>query len=49
MPGDQNDPANQATVAKFRTSVVPTIAREFPSLKAYVSGDAANALDTTRI
>ena len=49
MPGDQNDPANQATVDRFRTSVLPSVFGGVPGARAYVSGDAAYALDGTRI
>jgi RND superfamily putative drug exporter len=49
MPGDQNDPANQATVERFRTSVVPAIFGDLPGVDAYVTGSAAAVMDTTRI
>jgi uncharacterized membrane protein YdfJ with MMPL/SSD domain len=49
MPGDQNDPANQATVDRFRSSVIPAVFGELPGVHAYVDGDAAYALDSTRI
>jgi RND superfamily putative drug exporter len=49
MPGDQNDPANQATVQRFRETVLPSIFGGLPDTKAYVSGNAASVLDSTRI
>lgn len=49
MPGDQNDTANQATVERFRSSVVPSIFGGLPGTAAYVSGGAAMTLDYTRI
>ena len=49
MPGDQNDPANQATVDRFRSSVIPAVFGALPDVHAYVDGDAAYALDSTRI
>ena len=49
MPGDQNDPANQATVERFRSTVIPSVFEGLPGVKAYVSGDAATVRDTTQI
>ena len=49
MPGDQNDPANQATVERFRSTVLPSVFGALPGVRAYVSGEAAYALDSTRI
>ncbi|HEY4752958.1 MAG TPA: MMPL family transporter, partial [Candidatus Limnocylindrales bacterium] len=49
MPGDQNDAANQATVQRFRETVLPSIFGGLPDTKAYVSGNAAAVLDSTRI
>jgi uncharacterized membrane protein YdfJ with MMPL/SSD domain len=49
MPGDQNDPANQATVERFRNEVVPALFGQVPDVHAYVTGDAAYVLDSTRI
>jgi RND superfamily putative drug exporter len=49
MPGDQNDPANQATVQRFRDTLLPSIFGGLPGTKAYVSGNAAAVLDSTRI
>ncbi len=49
MPGDQNDPANQATVERFRSSVLPSVFDGVPGARAYVTGDAAYVLDGTRI
>ena len=49
MPGDQNDPANQATVERFRDTVIPAVFGSLPGVHAYVDGDAALALDSTRI
>jgi RND superfamily putative drug exporter len=45
MAGDQNDPANQATVERFRSQVVPAAFGGLPSVHAYVAGDAAYVLD----
>ncbi|HEY6057596.1 MAG TPA: MMPL family transporter [Candidatus Limnocylindrales bacterium] len=49
MPGDQNDPTNQATVGRFRATIVPSAFGSLPDVKAYVSGGAAYTLDNTRI
>ena len=49
MPGDQNDPANQATVERFRSTVLPSVFGAVPDARAYVTGDAAYVLDSTRI
>ena len=45
MAGDQNDPANQATVVRFRSQVVPAAFGGLPDVHAYVAGDAAYVLD----
>ena len=47
MPGNQNDQANQDTVVRFRTSVVPAVFGSVPGVHAYVDGDAAAVLDST--
>jgi RND superfamily putative drug exporter len=49
MPGDQNDPTSQATVDRFRSLVIPAVFGALPGVHAYVDGDAAYALDSTRI
>lgn len=49
MGGDQNDPANQATVERFRQTVVPSVFGQLPGVEAYVSGNAAYVMDGTRI
>jgi uncharacterized membrane protein YdfJ with MMPL/SSD domain len=49
MPGDQNDAANQATVERFRETLLPSIFGDLPGTRAYVSGGAAMTLDSTRI
>jgi len=49
MPGDANDAANQATVERFRTTLLPSIFGGLPGTRAYVSGGAAMTLDYTRI
>lgn len=49
MGGDQNDPANQATVDRFRSTIVPTAFASVPGIRAYVSGDAAWVVDGNRI
>jgi putative drug exporter of the RND superfamily len=49
MGGDQNDPANHATVERFRNSVVPAAFGGLPNVHAYVTGDAAYVLDGNRI
>ena len=47
MAGGQNDPASQAIVRRVRTDVVPAVFRG-QGIQAYVTGDAANALDVTQ-
>ena len=37
MPGDQNDPANQATVERFRSTVLPAVFDGCPASMAYVT------------
>jgi RND superfamily putative drug exporter len=49
MAGTQNDPASQAVVREMRTTVVPTALAGVTGIKAYVTGDAAQALDVTHI
>jgi uncharacterized membrane protein YdfJ with MMPL/SSD domain len=49
MAGEQNDPAAQAVVRQVRTSVVPAAFGALPGVHAYVTGQAASALDVTRI
>ncbi|MGH2406860.1 MAG: MMPL family transporter [Candidatus Limnocylindrales bacterium] len=49
MAGTQNDPASQAIVREMRTVVVPTALAGVADVKAYVTGDAAQALDVTQI
>lgn len=49
MGGDQNDPANQATVDRFRNTVVPAAFAAAPQASAYVTGDAAWVVDGNRI
>ncbi len=49
MPGNQNDLANQATVERFRSTVLPSVFGDVPGARAYVTGDAAYVLDSTRI
>jgi RND superfamily putative drug exporter len=48
MPGDQNDRANQDTVGRFRTVVVPGVLGHLPDVRAYVAGGAATVLDSTK-
>jgi uncharacterized membrane protein YdfJ with MMPL/SSD domain len=48
MAGGQNDPASQAIVRQVRTEVVPAAFGGMPGVHAYVTGDAANALDVTQ-
>jgi uncharacterized membrane protein YdfJ with MMPL/SSD domain len=45
----QNDPASQAIVSQVRATTVPAAFARLPDVKAYVTGQAAQALDVTRI
>jgi uncharacterized membrane protein YdfJ with MMPL/SSD domain len=49
MAGTQNDPASQAIVREMRTTVVPATFGGLSGVQAYVTGDAASALDITQI
>ena len=45
----QNDPASQAIVSQVRAATVPAAFGGLPNVQAYVTGQAAQALDVTRI
>ena len=45
----QNDPASQAAVKDLRSTTVPAVFGALQNVQAYVSGNAAQALDVTRI
>ena len=45
----QNDPASQATVREVRSTTVPADFGALSGVNVYVAGDAAQALDVTRI
>ena len=47
--GTQNDPASQAIVRQMRSTVVPAAFGGLAGVHAYVTGQAANALDVTQI
>jgi uncharacterized membrane protein YdfJ with MMPL/SSD domain len=49
MAGSQNDPASQAVVRQMRTTVVPAAFGHLAGVKAYVTGNAAQAMDVTQI
>jgi RND superfamily putative drug exporter len=49
MGGTLNDPANHAIVREMRTTVVPAVFGGLPDVRVYVSGEAARALDATKI
>jgi len=49
MAGTQNDPAGQTIVRQMRTTVVPATFDGLADVHAYVTGDAASALDITQI
>jgi uncharacterized membrane protein YdfJ with MMPL/SSD domain len=49
MSGDQNDDANQQIVRTVRSDVVPRVFGGLTGVRAYVSGDAAYALDVTQV
>jgi putative drug exporter of the RND superfamily len=48
MAGSQNDPASQAIVREVRASVVPATLGRVSGVHAYVTGNAAQALDVTK-
>ncbi len=49
IAGEQNDPAAQATVREMRSTTVPAAFGSLPGVQAYVTGNAASALDVTQI
>ena len=49
IAGEQNDPAAQATVRQVRSTAVPAAFGSLPGVQAYVTGNAASALDVTQI
>jgi RND superfamily putative drug exporter len=49
MAGTQNDPASQAIVRQMRTTIVPATFAALAGVHAYVTGDAADALDVSQI
>ena len=49
IAGEQNDPAAQAIVRQMRSTVVPASFGSLPGVHAYVTGNAASALDVTQI
>jgi RND superfamily putative drug exporter len=49
MGGTINDPANHAIVREVRTAVVPAVFGALPDVRVYVGGEAALAMDSTRI
>jgi RND superfamily putative drug exporter len=49
MAGTQNDPASQAIVRQMRSVVVPAAFGSLSGVRAYVTGNTANALDVTQI
>jgi RND superfamily putative drug exporter len=49
MGGTINDPANHAIVREMRAKVVPSVFGGLPGVRVYVGGDAALAMDTTRV
>ncbi len=49
MAGTQNDPASQAIVRQMRTMVVPATFGNLSGVEAYVTGDAASAMDVTQV
>jgi RND superfamily putative drug exporter len=49
IAGEQNDPNAQATVRQMRSQVVPAAFGSLPGVQAYVTGNAASALDVTQI
>jgi uncharacterized membrane protein YdfJ with MMPL/SSD domain len=49
IAGEQNDPNAQATVRQMRSQAVPAAFGSLPGVQAYVTGNAASALDVTQI
>jgi RND superfamily putative drug exporter len=49
IAGTQNDPATQAIVRQVRTTTVPAAFGGLSGVQAYVSGQAASALDVTQV
>jgi RND superfamily putative drug exporter len=49
MGGTLNDSANHAIVREVRSSTVPAAFGPLPDVRVYVSGEAARALDATKI
>ena len=49
IAGEQNDPGAQATVRQVRSTAVPAAFGSLPGVQAYVTGNAASALDVTQI
>ncbi|MEP6679842.1 MAG: MMPL family transporter [Chloroflexota bacterium] len=49
LAGTQNDPASQAVVRHIRADVVPKAFGGLPGVHAYVTGQAAQAMDVTQI
>jgi putative drug exporter of the RND superfamily len=49
IAGEQNDPAAQATVRQMRSQTVPAAFGSLSGVQAYVTGNAASAMDVTQI
>jgi uncharacterized membrane protein YdfJ with MMPL/SSD domain len=49
MAGSSNDAANWEIVRQVRAGVVPAVVARYAGLEAFVGGDAATSLDSTRI
>ena len=49
IAGEQNDPAAQATVRQVRSQTVPAAFGSLAGVQAYVTGNAASAMDVTQI
>jgi len=49
IAGEQNDPAAQATVREMRSTIVPAAFGSLSGVQAYVTGNAASAMDVTQI
>jgi RND superfamily putative drug exporter len=49
IAGTQNDPATQAVVRQVRSTTVPAAFGGLSGVQAYVTGEAASALDVTQI
>jgi RND superfamily putative drug exporter len=49
LAGTQNDPEAQTAVREMRSQVVPATFGNLPGVRAYVGGQAANALDVTQV